>query len=66
MKSFSETDLESEILDAIKSLGFEKPTPIQAEAIPHLLSSDRDLIASAQTGTGKTLSSLCSLLETTN
>ncbi len=54
MKSFSETDLESEILDAIKSLGFEKPTPIQAEAIPHLLSSDRDLIASAQTGTGKT------------
>lgn len=54
MKSFSETDLEDRILDAIKSLGFEKPTPIQAKAIPHLLNSDRDLIASAQTGTGKT------------
>ena len=54
MNSFADTDLHDGILDAIKSLGFEKPTPIQAKTIPHLLSSDRDLIASAQTGTGKT------------
>ncbi len=35
-------------------LGFEKPTPIQVKTIPHLLSSAQDVIASAETGTGKT------------
>ena len=35
-------------------MGFENPTPIQSKTIPHLLSTDQDLIASAQTGTGKT------------
>ena len=54
MTSFTDTGLENGILEAVKKLGFEKPTPIQAKTIPHLLSSDRDLIASAQTGTGKT------------
>lgn len=54
MNSFQETGLEENILQAVKDLGFETPTPIQAKAIPHLLSSNRDLIASAQTGTGKT------------
>lgn len=36
------------------ALGFKDPTPIQAKAIPHILGSDEDLIAAAQTGTGKT------------
>ena len=51
---FSHTFLKDEILTAIKELGFKKPTPIQEKVIPHLLSSNQDLIASAQTGTGKT------------
>ncbi|SVD01063.1 uncharacterized protein METZ01_LOCUS353917, partial [marine metagenome] len=51
---FSRTFLKDELLTAIKELGFKKPTPIQEKVIPHLLSSNQDLIASAQTGTGKT------------
>lgn len=54
MNSFADIELNDRILDAVRELGFEKPTPIQAKTIPHLLSSDQDLIASAQTGTGKT------------
>ena len=51
---FSRTFLKDELLTAIKELDFKKPTPIQEKVIPHLLSSNQDLIASAQTGTGKT------------
>lgn len=54
MNTFEEMGLDPKILDAIKDLGFETPTPIQAKAIPYLLNSDKDLIALAQTGTGKT------------
>ena len=54
MDSFNETGLKSEIIAAITDMGFETPTPIQAKAIPQLLSSDKDIIALAQTGTGKT------------
>ena len=54
MKTFTNAGLREEILNAIKELGFEKPTPIQAQTIPHLMSSRQDIIASAQTGTGKT------------
>lgn len=54
MESFEETGIQGELLDAVKTLGFIKPTPIQAKTIPHLLSSNKDLIATAQTGTGKT------------
>ena len=46
--------LSTEILQAIKELGFEKPTEIQSQAIPFLLNETRDLIGLAQTGTGKT------------
>ena len=42
------------MLKGLEDLGFEQPTPIQAQAIPYLLESDGDLIALAQTGTGKT------------
>jgi ATP-dependent RNA helicase DeaD len=51
--SFQELGLKPEILRALNVLGFEQPTPIQALTIP-LLMSGRDVIAQAQTGTGKT------------
>lgn len=54
MISFQDTGLHAELLAAVQELGFDEPTPIQAKTIPHLLTSDRDLIAFAQTGTGKT------------
>ena len=54
MESFENTGLKDEILNAVKELGFQAPTPIQAKTIPHLLTSDDDVIALAQTGTGKT------------
>lgn len=44
---------EGALLEGLESMGFEKPTPIQEKAIPVIL-SNRDLIACAQTGTGKT------------
>ena len=52
--TFSEIGLNRDILKAITDLGFENPTPIQQEAIPFVLSKETDLIALAQTGTGKT------------
>ena len=54
MNSFTVTGLHDDLLHAIQEMGFETPTPIQAKTIPHLLSSQQDLIALAQTGTGKT------------
>jgi len=54
MKNFKDTGLNSDLLKAVEELGFETPTPIQVKTIPHLLSSTQDLIALAQTGTGKT------------
>ncbi|MFH1531533.1 MAG: DEAD/DEAH box helicase [Pseudomonadota bacterium] len=51
---FSELGLRPELLEGIARLGFETPTPVQAEVIPVLLESDRDVAALAQTGTGKT------------
>ena len=52
--NFSEIGLNSNILKAITDLGFENPTPIQEQAIPFVLFEETDLIALAQTGTGKT------------
>ena len=52
--TFSEIGLNNNILKAITDLGFETPTPIQQEAIPFVLAEETDLIALAQTGTGKT------------
>jgi len=52
--TFSELGLRPEVLKAVTSLGFEEPTPIQTEAIPHLLKSKCDFVGLAQTGTGKT------------
>jgi ATP-dependent RNA helicase DeaD len=52
--TFSELGLNKNIQKAITDLGFENPTPIQQESIPYLLENKNDLIALAQTGTGKT------------
>ncbi len=50
---FNELGLSADTLKAIEEMGYEKPTPIQASAIPLVLEG-RDVIGSAQTGTGKT------------
>ncbi len=52
--TFAEMGLCPELLDGITKLGFDEPTPVQAEVIPVLLESDKDVVALAQTGTGKT------------
>ncbi|MAP67037.1 MAG: DEAD/DEAH box helicase [Candidatus Marinimicrobia bacterium] len=54
MKSFAEINLKKEILNAIKDIGFTEPTVIQSRTIPFLINSKEDIIATAQTGTGKT------------
>lgn len=51
---FEESGLSPEIVRAVKEMGFEKLTPIQEKSIPHILNYNQDIIASAQTGTGKT------------
>lgn len=51
--NFEELGLIKPILDALKTQGYEQPTPIQEKAIPSILQK-RDLLGSAQTGTGKT------------
>jgi ATP-dependent RNA helicase DeaD len=53
---FKEMGLSEEILTAIADIGFVEPTPIQQQAIPHLLEDPSDLIGLASTGTGKTAS----------
>ena len=52
--TFEKTGLKPEILSAISEMGFEQPTPIQEKTIPHLIHNENDLVALAQTGTGKT------------
>ena len=52
--TFEELGVREDLLRAIKELGFEMPMPIQEKTIPHLLHNDNDVVALAQTGTGKT------------
>ncbi|MBP7272306.1 MAG: DEAD/DEAH box helicase [Saprospiraceae bacterium] len=69
MQKFSDLGLHPDLVRAIAELGFEMPTPIQAAVIPTALSSERDIIALAQTGTGKTAAfglPLLQLIEPTN
>ena len=54
MKTFEELGVSDELLLAISEMGFEMPMPVQAKVIPHLLKEDNDVVALAQTGTGKT------------
>jgi len=60
--SFDSLGLNPEILRAIAEQGYVEPTPIQQQAIPAVLQG-RDLMASAQTGTGKTAGFTLPLLE---
>jgi len=59
---FSELGIHDDLLDAIDYMGFEEATPIQEQAIPEILSGN-DLIACAQTGTGKTAAFLLPVLD---
>lgn len=52
--TFEELGLKSGVLKSLTEMGFETPTPIQTEAIPHLLKEESDFVGLAQTGTGKT------------
>jgi len=54
MKTFEELGVAPEILRAIQEMGYENPMPVQEEVIPFLLGEMNDVIALAQTGTGKT------------
>lgn len=54
MPNFTQFDLVPSTLQAIKDLGFEKPTAVQSAVIPQLLTDARDMVVLAQTGTGKT------------
>lgn len=54
MKTFEELGVSEEIRRAIAELGFESPMPVQEEVIPYLLGNKNDVVALAQTGTGKT------------
>jgi ATP-dependent RNA helicase DeaD len=54
MQSFETLGLSGELVAAIRKIGFEQPTPVQQQAIPVLLKGDQDVVALAQTGTGKT------------
>ena len=54
MKTFQELCFSEDIRSAIEELGFENPMPVQEEVIPYLLGNKNDVIALAQTGTGKT------------
>ena len=54
MTKFEALGLEQSLLDAIADLGFETPSEVQEKAIPILLETETDLVALAQTGTGKT------------
>ena len=54
MKTFEELGVSGEICKAIEELGFVQPMPVQEAVIPYLLENKNDVIALAQTGTGKT------------
>jgi len=54
MSTFEALGLEETLLQAIADLGFTSPSEVQEKAIPILLGSETDLVALAQTGTGKT------------
>ena len=54
MKTFEELGVSEEIRSAIKEMGYENPMPVQEAVIPYLLGVGNDVIALAQTGTGKT------------
>ena len=65
-KTFNNLGLSAKVLDAINKKGFEEPTAIQAIVIPVMLRDDTNIIAQAQTGTGKTAAFGLPLIEMVN
>ena len=63
MSTFKDLGLNKNIIQALTDLGYEIPTPIQAQSIPQVLTSTQDLKAFAQTGTGKTAAFSLPILE---
>ncbi|WP_035000211.1 DEAD/DEAH box helicase [Bartonella tamiae] len=61
LTSFDDLGLSEKVVNAVKSAGYEEPTPIQAGAIPHVLER-KDVLGIAQTGTGKTASFVLPML----
>ena len=61
---FTELSLKSSSLQAIEAMGFQSPTDIQEQSIPLLIDRDVDFVGQAQTGTGKTLFEIASLVTT--
>ncbi|MDH6307428.1 ATP-dependent RNA helicase DeaD [Dysgonomonas sp. PFB1-18] len=66
MKTFEELGVAANIRKAIEEMGYENPMPVQEEVIPYLLGETNDVIALAQTGTGKTAAFGLPLLQKTN
>ncbi|NMB81836.1 MAG: DEAD/DEAH box helicase [Ignavibacteria bacterium] len=67
MLTFEEMGISQNVIDAIKEIGFDSPMPIQEKVIPHLMKSEfEDLVALAQTGTGKTAAYGLPIIERTN
>lgn len=64
--TFEELGVRDDLRHAIEELGFESPMPIQEKVIPHLLNEDSDVVALAQTGTGKTAAFGLPLLQRIN
>jgi len=62
MARFEDLNLSGDILDAIEEMGYQEATPIQSESIPIILKGD-DLMAFAQTGTGKTAAFLLPIVD---
>ncbi|MEZ8143699.1 ATP-dependent RNA helicase SrmB [Enterovibrio norvegicus FF-33] len=62
MRTFAELELDPKLLMALDDIGFERPTAIQADVIPHGMDG-RDVLASAPTGTGKTAAFVLPLLQ---
>ncbi|NTV47172.1 MAG: DEAD/DEAH box helicase, partial [Chlorobiales bacterium] len=60
--NFEDLNLIAPLLEAVKMEGYEEPTPIQEQAIPHVLSG-RDVLGCAQTGTGKTAAFVLPILQ---
>lgn len=66
MKTFEELGVREDLRKAIGEMGFEMPMPVQEQVIPHLLEGDDDVVALAQTGTGKTAAFGLPLLQRIN
>ena len=60
--NFSDFGFDPDLMEGISAMGFEKPTPIQEQAIPAILEG-KDIIGSAQTGTGKTAAFLLPVIQ---